>query len=250
MQKLLPIKLSHVMSLQAEGEGVQVMRAIGIPKVENLDPFLLLDLFNVKLPAGFPDHPHRGFQTMTYLLSGSIFHEDFKGHKGILGPYDVQVMTAGKGIIHAEMPGSFDEPSYGFQLWINLTGQEKYCDPDYKEYTKDKIIKLTNEKYEVRIVVGACDGKKALIENRTPMDFLDFQIFGNGETKYKANNKWNTFVIVYEGTVLINGQKFTKNTAVYFNQANEGEEVVFQNPSEKESTKFICVSGNLNLIFS
>ena len=75
-----------------------------------------------------------------------------------------------------------------------------------------------NETYEVRIVVGAYDGKKALIENRTPMDFLDFQLYGNGEAKYKANNGWNTFVIVYEGVLLINEQKFTKNTAVYFKE--------------------------------
>ena len=80
------------------------------------------------------------------------------------------------------------------------------------------------------------------------MDFLDFQLYGNGEAKYKANNGWNTFVIVYEGVLLINEQKFTKNTAVYFNQAKEGEEIVFKNPSDKEFTKFICVSGKLNLI--
>ena len=74
----------------------------------------MLDWFNVALPAGFPDHPHRGFETVTYLISGQILHEDFKGHKGALGPGDIQWMTAGKGIVHSEMPASFSEPAYGF----------------------------------------------------------------------------------------------------------------------------------------
>jgi redox-sensitive bicupin YhaK (pirin superfamily) len=91
-----------------------VTRVIGNKFLGNLDPFLMLDLFNVKLPAGFPDHPHRGFETVTYMLEGQIAHEDFKGHKGMIGPGDIQWMTAGKGIVHAEMPASFEHRSYGF----------------------------------------------------------------------------------------------------------------------------------------
>ena len=93
---------------QGEGEGARVRRIIGSRNLQNLDPFLMLDLFNVKLPAGFPDHPHRGFETVTYMLNGEVAHEDFKGHKGIIGPGDIQWMTAGKGIVHAEMPNSFE----------------------------------------------------------------------------------------------------------------------------------------------
>jgi redox-sensitive bicupin YhaK (pirin superfamily) len=96
-----------------------------------MDPFLMLDLFNVKLPAGFPDHPHRGFETVTYMLSGSICHEDFKGHAGEIKAGDIQWMTAGKGIVHAEMPSSFDVPAVGFQLWINLDAKSKFCEPGY-----------------------------------------------------------------------------------------------------------------------
>ena len=88
--------------------------------MNNLDPFLMLDLFDVKLPAGFPDHPHRGFETVTYMIEGEVHHEDFTGTRGVIGPGDIQWMTAGKGIVHAEMPGSFEQRSYGFQLWINL----------------------------------------------------------------------------------------------------------------------------------
>ena len=99
----------------------------------------MLDLFNVQLPAGFPDHPHRGFETVTYMLSGEVCHEDFKGHSGRIGPGDIQWMTAGKGIVHAEMPGSFEKPSIGFQLWINLDSKNKFCQPQYQEHLADKI---------------------------------------------------------------------------------------------------------------
>jgi len=114
---------------QGEGDGARVNRIIGTRNLGTLDPFLMLDLFNVKLPAGFPDHPHRGFETVTYMLSGRILHEDFKGHKGEIGPGDIQWMTAGRGIVHAEMPASFDESSFGFQLWINLQEKNKFCEP-------------------------------------------------------------------------------------------------------------------------
>lgn len=99
---------------QAEGVGARVKRFIGVRQLPNLDPFLMLDNFNVKLPAGFPDHPHRGMETVTYMLSGELLHEDFKGNAGKLGPGDLQWMTAGKGIVHAEIPASFDVPANGF----------------------------------------------------------------------------------------------------------------------------------------
>lgn len=112
---------------QGEGRGARVRRIIGsqILSKKEMDPFLMLDHFNVKLPAGFPDHPHRGFETVTYMLSGKIHHEDFRGHKGTIGPGDIQWMTAGKGIVHAEIPGSKTEASIGFQLWINLKKEDK-----------------------------------------------------------------------------------------------------------------------------
>jgi len=114
---------------QGEGDGARVRRIIGSRHLDNLDPFLMLDLFDVKLPAGFPDHPHRGFETVTYMLEGEVHHEDFTGTRGVIGPGDIQWMTAGKGIVHAEMPGSFDLRSFGFQLWINLEARNKFCQP-------------------------------------------------------------------------------------------------------------------------
>ncbi|XP_005953495.2 pirin, partial [Haplochromis burtoni] len=117
---------------QEEGLGARVRRSIGRKELRNLDPFLMLDEFRVSKPAGFPDHPHRGFETVTYLLEGSIAHEDFCGHSGRLKSGDLQWMTAGRGVVHAEMPMS-EEPVVGLQLWVNLSRQEKMVEPAYQE---------------------------------------------------------------------------------------------------------------------
>ena len=99
---------------QSEGVGAKVKRFIGNQYVRDLDPFLMLDEFRVRLPAGFPDHPHRGMETVTYMQSGNMLHEDFLGNSGDIGPGDVQWMTAGKGILHSEIPKSFEEDAFGF----------------------------------------------------------------------------------------------------------------------------------------
>jgi redox-sensitive bicupin YhaK (pirin superfamily) len=104
---------------QSEGDGARVRRSIGRPELTRLDPFILLDEFKVGKPAGFPDHPHRGFETVTYMLDGQVKHEDFAGHSGVIGPGDLQWMTAGRGIMHCEMPVS-EVPCTGLQLWVNL----------------------------------------------------------------------------------------------------------------------------------
>lgn len=118
---------------QSEGRGAKVRRSIGRPELKNLDPFLLFDEFsgNAKDGAGFPDHPHRGFETVSYLLEGQFTHEDFCGHKGTLKAGDLQWMTAGKGVVHSEMPGFMD--TRGLQLWVNLKKEFKMVPPDYQE---------------------------------------------------------------------------------------------------------------------
>ncbi len=108
------------------------MIIIGNEYIKNLDPFLMLDYAKVKLPTGFPDHPHRGFETVSYILQGSFYHQDSKGNKGRRGPGDVQWMSAGKGIVHSQVPGSFEEDSIGFQLWVNLEKKNKMMEPTYQ----------------------------------------------------------------------------------------------------------------------
>ncbi|CAM9790899.1 unnamed protein product, partial [Hapterophycus canaliculatus] len=116
---------------QAEGQGALVRRSIGGATLRNFDPFLLLDEFDVATTAGFPDHPHRGFETVTYMLKGVMEHEDFCGHRGKIGPGSLQWMTAGKGIVHAEMPTG-TERGHGLQLWVNLKSADKMVPPAYQ----------------------------------------------------------------------------------------------------------------------
>ena len=138
-QQLKKIAQAFTAKEQGEGVGAKVRRFIGIERLDTLDPFLMLDLAKVKLPAAFPDHPHRGFETVSYTLEGNFSHEDFRGHKGTLSAGDVQWMTAGKGIVHSEIPMSFTEESRGFQLWINLDKKNKFNEPRYQEIKADQI---------------------------------------------------------------------------------------------------------------
>jgi redox-sensitive bicupin YhaK (pirin superfamily) len=183
-----------------EGQGARVKRSIGSGKLSELDPFLLLDEAFIQPPAGFPDHPHRGFETVTYMLAGTIMHKDNKGHAGTIGPGAVQWMTAGRGIIHSEMPGS-SELAHGLQLWVNLSRKNKMCDPEYQELSADQIPEGTAEGVKVRIIAGESCGKKAEVRTRTPAIYLDFHMTAGArfEQEIPANLQ-TAFVYVLSGT--------------------------------------------------
>ena len=185
-----------------EGDGATVTRIIGRQQLLSLDPFLMLDLFKVKLPAGFPDHPHRGFETVTYMLDGEVHHEDFKGHRGIVGPGDIQWMTAGKGIVHAEMPGSWEQDSYGFQLWINLTSKSKFCEPGYQEFSAKNIPQYKDNQMIAKVISGDVFGVKGPIVARTPTYFIDFQFAEKGAMYYHdIPAGWSSLVVCYQGSL-------------------------------------------------
>jgi len=225
-----------------EGDGARVRRIIGTSHLKKLDPFLMLDHFNARLPAGFPDHPHRGFETVTYMLSGTMYHEDFKGHKGIINPGDCQWMTAGKGILHAEMPGSWDEPADGFQLWINLPNKERYCDPQYQEITKDKIPVVSKDNTTVKVIAGESLGTKGPIYHRTPTFYLDVEMEANGKLEQLIPKNWNGFVYLYDGEIIIgpNEDKVGKNSVALLKR-EEAETLIIKTKDSK--AKFIIIAG-------
>ncbi|KAF9564325.1 hypothetical protein EC968_004598 [Mortierella alpina] len=154
------------------------------------DPFLLLDEFWVGPNGGFPDHPHRGFETVTYLFSGHIHHEDFGGNKGKIGPGDLQWMTAGRGIVHSEMPlkESEEKPcsetaakdaltTHGLQLWVNLSHKDKSCDPQYQDRRDHQIPRAyPKEGVEVKVIAGEAHGAKSEVHTRTPAMYLDYKM--------------------------------------------------------------------------
>uniref|UniRef100_A0A1I8F379 Pirin n=1 Tax=Macrostomum lignano TaxID=282301 RepID=A0A1I8F379_9PLAT len=160
---------------QDEGVGARVRRSIGRPEVARLDPFLLLDEFRGSAPAGFPDHPHRGFETVTYVLEGAVRHEDFLGNQGVIRPGDLQWMTAGRGIVHCEMPHGEVE-CRGLQLWVNLPRTDKMCEPAYQDLRSSDIPSRSQGGVTVRVIAGESLGAKSPVFTRTPTLYLDVTV--------------------------------------------------------------------------
>ncbi|XP_066510489.1 pirin-like isoform X2 [Hoplias malabaricus] len=185
---------------QSEGVGARVRRSIGGRRLKNLDPFLLLDEFRVSKPAGFPDHPHRGFETVTYLLSGVSAHEDFCGHYGKLEAGDLQWMTAGRGVVHAEMPMS-DEPIHGLQLWVNLRKADKMVEPQYQELKNQQIPKPSKDGVTVTIISGESLGVKSKVYTRTPTIYLDFRLKQGSKYVQPVPSGWTAFIYTLSGSV-------------------------------------------------
>ncbi|XP_021101037.1 pirin isoform X2 [Heterocephalus glaber] len=188
---------------QSEGVGARVRRSIGRPELKNLDPFLLFDEFKGGRPGGFPDHPHRGFETVSYLLEGgSMAHEDFCGHRGKMNPGDLQWMTAGRGILHAEMPCS-EEPAHGLQLWVNLKSSEKMVEPRYQELKSEEIPKPSKDGVTVAVISGEALGIKSKIYTRTPTLYLDFKLDQGAKHSQPIPEGWTSFIYTISGDVYI-----------------------------------------------
>lgn len=182
---------------QREGVGAIVRRGIGRSELRNLDPFLMLDHFSVSPPGGFPDHPHRGFETVTYMLEGGMTHQDFAGHKGTIRAGDVQWMTAGRGIIHSEMPAEAN--NNGLQLWINLKSNDKMIEPNYQELLSENIPSGEKDGVEVRVIAGESMGVNSPVYTRTPTMFLDFTMLPGTQLHQNIEESWNSFAYIMEG---------------------------------------------------
>ncbi|KAL2157755.1 hypothetical protein VTH06DRAFT_5023 [Thermothelomyces fergusii] len=207
--RLLPrlIRQSVFAVEQAEGAGARVRRSIGTPKLRNLNPFLLLDHFSVSAGAGFPDHPHRGQETITYLLQGGMDHEDFAGNRGRLGPGDLQFMTAGRGIVHAEMPVRNEDgsPNVGLQLWVNLPKRLKTCEPRYRDLRAEEVpvVETDDGRVRVKVISGQSHGVDSVKDLAyTPVWMLDVEIQPGGRIVQPLPEGWTAFAYTLEGEVL------------------------------------------------
>lgn len=191
-----------------DGAGVELTRVIGQPVLPMLDPFLLLDAFRSDKPedyiAGFPPHPHRGFETVTYLLAGRMRHKDNAGHEGVIEPGGIQWMTAGKGIVHSEMPEQENGMLEGFQLWVNLPASHKMDQAAYQEYAADKIpLELREGGVEVRIIAGVTSQgtKGPVVQPMTDPLYLDVQVPAGQDFVEALPASHNAFLYVIHGTV-------------------------------------------------
>ncbi|KAK0045357.1 pirin [Biomphalaria pfeifferi] len=227
---------------QSEGAGARVRRSIGRSELRNFDPFLMLDEFSVKAPAGFPDHPHRGFETVTYMLEGETNHEDFLGHKGTIKAGDLQWMTAGRGIVHCEMPGK--DLAKGLQLWINLRKTDKMIAPAYQELLDKDIPKVEKNGVQVKVIAGEAFGIKSPVYTRTPAYYLDFKMSPGSQLNQPVPKDWNTFVYILSGEAWFGPEEKSQlckaHHTVTFN--TDGDSVHVHNKSG-QPCHFVVISG-------
>lgn len=189
----------------SDGAGVQLKRVIGQPSLGELDPFMLLDDFRNNDPkayaAGFPPHPHRGFETVTYMLEGKMEHQDSAGNKGLLGDGGVQWMTAGAGILHSEMPKQTDGRLWGFQLWVNLPSHLKMTKPGYQDIQSDQIPEVEGKGYKVRVIAGEFDGTAGAAKTLTDVTYFDVHLEGGARVELDLPAGHNLVVFPYMGRV-------------------------------------------------
>lgn len=192
---------------QNDGAGATVYRSIGTESLRYFDPFIMLDEFDVPRGAGFPDHPHRGFETVTYMLDGSFEHEDFTGTRGLIGPGDLQWMTAGRGIVHAEMPyfKNGAERPHGLQLWVNLPAKHKMMEPRYQEFPASKVPLASSADggVRVKVIAGESLGVKAPVHTMTPIYYLDVTMDPNQTFEQDIPESFNVFLYTLEGKVYL-----------------------------------------------
>lgn len=216
----------------------------------------MLDHFKVAKGAGFPDHPHRGQETITYMLKGKTDHEDFAGNKGTLEAGDLQFMTAGRGIVHAEMPRHEQDekgewpPVEGMQLWVDLPKNLKKCEPRYRDLKAKEVpsTRTDNENVDVKIISGKVEGVESLKELAyTPVWLLDVTIRPGGTFRQNLPRGWNAFAYVIKGFVNIEGPKGNKTEVPTFHNAvleQAGDGVVIKNDAgSSEDAQLILVAG-------
>lgn len=191
----------------SDGAGVKLNRVIGQPALPDLDPFLMLDAFGSDDPnayiAGFPDHPHRGFETVTYMLAGRLRHRDNKGNEGLLTAGSVQWMTAGRGIVHSEMPEQEHGLMQGFQLWVNLPAKDKMTAPRYQDIAPENIPTIeVAPGVRAKVIAGELNGVRGPVQAAaTEPLFLDLVLSPGAALSVPLPPAHNAFVYVYEGNV-------------------------------------------------
>lgn len=189
----------------SDGAGVRLLRSIGTPTLDRLDPFLLLDEFKSDdgqdYIAGFPNHPHRGFETVTYMLAGAMEHQDSVGNVGRLVGGSVQWMTAGRGIVHSEMPQQEDGLLWGFQLWVNLPAKDKMCPPRYQDIPPGDVPKVSLDNGgKIGVIAGTVDGVEGAVKGiATEPLYLDVEVPAGAELEQEVPLGHNAFCYVFKG---------------------------------------------------
>ncbi len=231
----------------SDGAGVRLTRVIGSQAMPMLDPFLMLDEFGSEKPGdyigGFPSHPHRGFETVTYMLDGRMRHKDNHGNEGLLTPGSVQWMSAGRGIVHSEMPEQEEGLMRGFQLWVNLPASEKMSAPKYQEFNAGQIplVELSDGS-QIKVIAGQIgDVSGPVKQPATDPLYFDIRLNAGRSFEHGIPSDHNAFVYVYEGSLnlVIDDQKHLVQTSELIS-LTQGDRVHFV---ANENARFIFVAG-------
>ena len=227
--------------ITSDGAGVNLRRMIGSSQLNILDPFLLFDEFGSNNPedyiAGFPPHPHRGFETITYMINGKFRHQDSTGNHGYLTDGSVQWMTAGRGVIHSEMPEQTEGVVRGFQLWLNLPKAKKMIPPSYKDISAENIPKVDFHGGRAKVISGKFRGVTGPGISHTEMFYYDIMLHSKKELSTPIIDGWNAFLYVYEGAVMID-QTVEKNQLAVISKTGD-----FQIKSGAQGAQLILVAG-------
>jgi len=243
MSTLRPVR-QYVPAMQAtEGAGVTVHRTIGTPSLRHLDPFLMLDHFSSDDPgqyiAGFPDHPHRGFVTLTYMIDGHMLHEDSMGNRGDLRSGGVQWMKAASGVIHSEMPQQNDGLMRGFQLWINLPAREKMSDPEYQNFEPEQIPTVTAGGARVRVIAGSYGEAQGPVRDPvTAVQYLDVALDAGARFVHPVEPAWTGFLYLFEGALTVGETALPLHSLAVL---GEGDTVSVR--AGPEGARFILAAG-------
>ena len=230
----------------SDGAGVKLTRVLSGKLQRRLDPFLMLDAFSSDNPddyiAGFPDHPHRGFETVTYMLSGHMRHRDSAGHEGLLENGGVQWMTAGRGVIHSEIPEQVDGLMEGFQLWLNLPSQLKMTEPWYRDFPSSAIPEyLTAQGVTVRVISGTSNGVAGAVAREfTEPLYLDVHLPAGAGFSTALAGSHNAFIYVYRGAVTVAGVTVESRRMGILDNPPEADGVTV---NATEAARLILVAG-------
>jgi hypothetical protein len=230
----------------SDGAGVKLTRVLAQPLQRRLDPFLMLDAFGSDHPedyiAGFPDHPHRGFETITYMIAGRMRHRDSAGHEGLLENGGLQWMTAGRGVIHSEIPEQEEGVMEGFQLWLNLPARDKMTAPWYRDFTATELPRfVTDAGVAVTVVAGESHGVAgAVTREATAPLYLDLHLPAGARFAQSLPAEHNAFVYVYRGEVGIAGDQVPAGRLAILANDTQADGVVIEAATE---AKALLIAG-------
>jgi redox-sensitive bicupin YhaK (pirin superfamily) len=228
--------------LTMEGAGVKLKRVLGNDENSTLDPFLLLDHFGSDDPKdyikGFPWHPHRGMETVTYMWTGEVEHGDSMGNKGVIKSGDVQWMTAGSGIIHQEMPKKYNGLMQGFQLWVNLPAKKKMTDPKYRGIEKQQIPIFQKDGAKIKVIAGKVNGTKGPVQDLAiDIEYFDIEVTAGKTFEHATPKNYIVFAYVVEGSIEISGKQVTQGQCAVL---GEGDLVKITSCND---SRFLFISG-------